>query len=428
MGNKYVKRDETFDVNQNGVVPKPTQSEIDSGKFLKANGQWGSGGGSGGSSTFAGLDDVSISNLQNGQIPKYNSTTQKWENSNESGGGGTVADVEVDGVSVVNQQGVAKITTPDADDIDYDNQQSGLSATDVQSALDELAQNSGKVKDVEVNGVSVLDAQNVAKIKSYKEVTQSEYNALPASKLTDNVMYCIKDAGGADAFPPLIFSDEEREIGIWRDGRPLYQKTIDCGYLPNNDISLVQTGLTNIVAIHAFGHCLNSFQNIFIPNASAAGVQWGIGIHLEDNGATLKVRTGEDRSSFYAYVTLRYYKTTDTPGSGTWNQQGSYAHHYSTTEHIIGTWIDGKPLYEKVLIPTETVSLIENTWVKTEYDKGNIKSIKNLIIGNDTYGSLHVGLSGAFVDDKLAINSFRNVSYTFGDSIYIILQYTKTTD
>lgn len=42
-------------------------------------------GGGGGSSTFADLDDVSFSDLQNGQIPKYNSTTQKWENANESG-------------------------------------------------------------------------------------------------------------------------------------------------------------------------------------------------------------------------------------------------------------------------------------------------------------------------------------------------------
>lgn len=46
-------------------------------------------GGGGGSSTFADLDDVSLSNLQNGQVPKYNSATQKWENANESGGGGT---------------------------------------------------------------------------------------------------------------------------------------------------------------------------------------------------------------------------------------------------------------------------------------------------------------------------------------------------
>ena len=66
-------------------------------------------GGGGGSSTFADLDDVSFSNIQNGQVPKYNSTTQKWENANESGGGGTVTDVTVDDTSVVNQQGVAEI-------------------------------------------------------------------------------------------------------------------------------------------------------------------------------------------------------------------------------------------------------------------------------------------------------------------------------
>lgn len=45
--------------------------------------------GGGGSSTFAGLDDVSFNNIQNGQVPKYNSTTQKWENADESGGGGS---------------------------------------------------------------------------------------------------------------------------------------------------------------------------------------------------------------------------------------------------------------------------------------------------------------------------------------------------
>ena len=41
-------------------------------------------GGGGGSSTFSGLEDVSFSNLQDGQVPKYNSTTQKWENGAET--------------------------------------------------------------------------------------------------------------------------------------------------------------------------------------------------------------------------------------------------------------------------------------------------------------------------------------------------------
>lgn len=44
---------------------------------------------SGGSSTFAGLSDVSLTNLQNGQVPVYNSTSQKWENGSGGGGGNT---------------------------------------------------------------------------------------------------------------------------------------------------------------------------------------------------------------------------------------------------------------------------------------------------------------------------------------------------
>lgn len=61
----------------------------------------GSGGGGGGSSTFAGLTDVSLSNLQNGQVPKYNSTSGKWENANESGGSGghTILDNEGDSLT-----------------------------------------------------------------------------------------------------------------------------------------------------------------------------------------------------------------------------------------------------------------------------------------------------------------------------------------
>ena len=88
------------------------------------------------------LTDVDITTPTDGQVLKYNSTSQKWENG--TGGGG-----------------------------------------------------SGNVDDVKVNGISVVDANKTAQIVSYKEVTQAQYDALPASKLTDNVMYCIKDGIGS---------------------------------------------------------------------------------------------------------------------------------------------------------------------------------------------------------------------------------------
>lgn len=39
-----------------------------------------------GTSTFSSLDDVDFTNLQNGQVAIYNSTSQKWENGAQSGG------------------------------------------------------------------------------------------------------------------------------------------------------------------------------------------------------------------------------------------------------------------------------------------------------------------------------------------------------
>ena len=52
----------------------------------------------------------------------------------------------------------------------------------------------GSVNDVLVNGVSVVDGNGDAQITSYKEVTQAEYDALPSSKESDGIAYFIKDA------------------------------------------------------------------------------------------------------------------------------------------------------------------------------------------------------------------------------------------
>ena len=343
-------------------------------KYVQYNGETGKqrtveGGGGGEASSFSELEDVDFSNLQNGQVPKYNSSTQKWENADESGG--TVTDVQVNGESVVNQQGEAEIT-------------------------------------------------------SYKEVTQAEYNALPISKETDGVLYCIKDVGGADSFPPLIYSDEEREIGVWRDGKPLYQKTIDTGSIPNSSSKSVNHNIANIDRVVDFyGTAQNSGgDNIPLQRADFSG--WGVNVSV--NRTRISLNAQYDLSAYTSsYITLQYTKTTDTAGSGTWNQQGGYAHHYSTTEHIIGTWIDGKPIYECVLLNTQPIGLVQGTWVKTEFDKGSIEKIIKCSLTNIAYLAFHSGLSAGFVDDKLAINSARSMNYDIGDCA-IVLQYTKTTD
>lgn len=373
------------------------------------------GGGGGGSSTFAGLDDVSLNNLKNGQVPKYNSTTHKWENADESGGGGTVTDVQVDGVSVVNQQGVAEIEMPTPPTI--------------------------PVEDVKVNGESVVDGNKEAQIKSYKEVTQAEYNALPDSKLNDGILYCIKDTGGADGFPPLIYSDEEREIGVWIDGKPLYEKTVTFGNIPagtnNYTIQMGLSNVDNVIEYNGMGYdsANNSYFRlplviIHLPYSDLQ--KYSSTIQTYNKSAdTVRIDTGSERPITGGYITIRYTKTTDVAGSGTWTTQGGYAHHYSTTEHIVGTWIDGKPVYEKTYFVDNLVR--NDTWQTV----ATITSFKRLVeisatsYNNDIQGGVSYQLSKnqpQLQVTNAGIIQYAIVSLTSMTDFYLTVRYTKTTD
>lgn len=70
---------------------------------------------------------------------------------------------------------------------------------------------SGNVDDVYVNGESVLDANHIAQIKSYKEVTQSQYDALPSSKTSDGILYAITDAGGGGGGGTTVIANPSGE-------------------------------------------------------------------------------------------------------------------------------------------------------------------------------------------------------------------------
>ena len=345
-------------------------------------------GGGGGSSTFADLDDVSFSNLQNGQVPKYNSTTQKWENANESGGGGTVTDVTVDGTSVVNQQGVAEIEMPTPP-----------------SVPDELSD----LSDVQFSNLA--DHQPL------------RYNATSQ-----------KWVNGADNYPPLIYSDEEREIGVWRDGKPLYQKTLIVTSVVSGN-NTINHGISNVDEIvNPIGTFFSNADNSSpIPNGN---IQSAWSISMFDFGATnFKVSVGSSWIQYFDHiqVTLQYTKTTDTPGSGTWTTQGGYAHHYSTTEQVIGTWIDGKPLYEKTIYIASVTS-------GTSYQH-NISNVKDISIyeirakrNTGWYSSGHIfqdGINNITESFSIIPSSTVLYAYLFGNTItdcYVTVQYTKTTD
>ena len=68
---------EAWAVGERGGIPVDPSDET-----YHNNSKWWAEQSAGGATSFADLTDVSLSNLENGQIPQYNSTSQKWENEN----------------------------------------------------------------------------------------------------------------------------------------------------------------------------------------------------------------------------------------------------------------------------------------------------------------------------------------------------------
>lgn len=114
---------------------------------------------------------------------------------------------------------------------------------------------------------------------------------------------------------------------------------------------------------------------------------------------------------------------------------GGYNHDYSTAERIIGTWIDGKALYEKVF----DFGVLPNTTLKS-VDSG-ITGIDKIIRVNGFAETSGVTINVPYIEatsstskqtidiwynkttNKVEVNTNFNASSFYG---YIIVQYTKT--
>lgn len=105
---------------------------------------------------------------------------------------------------------------------------------------------------------------------------------------------------------------------------------------------------------------------------------------------------------------------------------------YSETEHVIGTWIDSKPLYEKTI---NFGALTNNTNKSVAHGIADVKTIIEAT-GYTYNGSLWVGVPYAN-SGNAAISIWCDATYVYirpyndrhtSTETYITLRYTKTTD
>ena len=270
-----------------------------------------------------------------------------------------------------------------------------------------------------------------------------DFESLSQEEKDNGTAYYIPDANILTSFSVVgnrfdkanIYTTTEKMVGSYM-GKPLYQKTISCGALPNNTVKNVDVGTSDIIVVNMKGIAINP-NNYDLPlpytglDASASPTDTSvrereIAIHYSEPLHSIIIRTYTDRSNWTAtYITIQYTKNSDgTVRVGTGND-------YSTDEQIIGSWIDGKPLYQKTFngILTQAVQNIA-------HNIANIDSILPITgtllvdVSNKAYipfgfynGNYYAACFATKTNFCFRVHEeYVNKSYT------VIIQYTKTTD
>lgn len=127
-----------------------------------------------------------------------------------------------------------------------------------------------------------------------------------------SVLYCIKYKPTYFSQVQHTYSFEERRIGTWIDGKPLYEKVVDFGAMPNSAISVSKDhGIEHVKRIWISGGHTYSMSNATCSPISNANPHsegcWTFWVNTNQ----ISCQVGMDRSNLNALVILHYTKTTD---------------------------------------------------------------------------------------------------------------------
>lgn len=125
-----------------------------------------------------------------------------------------------------------------------------------------------------------------------------------------SVLYCIKYQPTYFLTEAHTYSYEEHRVGTWVDGKPLYEKTVNFGSLPNATTKEVPHGIENVSVIWVYdGFVFGEADStpVSLPSTFGIASNWSVSVDVD----AITFFTGMDRTSKNAIVTLRYTKTTD---------------------------------------------------------------------------------------------------------------------
>lgn len=114
-------------------------------------------------------------------------------------------------------------------------------------------------------------------------------------------------------FEPLVeYSTDEKMVGYWIDGKPIYRKTVDCGALTEAGTTKnVAHGIDNLECVIKFeGYAYNSSSGTSIP-LPRVGFDNNVFVEVTANATNIIIRPKTNHSTYVrSHVTLYYTKTT----------------------------------------------------------------------------------------------------------------------
>lgn len=243
-----------------------------------------------------------------------------------------------------------------------------------------------------------------------------------------------------------IYSTSEKVVGCWTDGRPIYQKVIAVTIpTTTSDGTMKETtysigaSVLKFIEIYGITTMANNNADAMIVYKSPLGNSNGIDVFgcpntytTSSERNTIKIRNSYvNYGGSLGYVVAKYTKTTDSANSFNYGDPNDY----STTEKIVGTWVDGKPLYQKTInfgaLPNATTKSVNH----------NISNISKIVLfkgwfaNSDNSAWAYIpyasGIENNTVEawatpSQITVRTFKDQSgFT---TCYITINYTKTTD
>ena len=221
-------------------------------------------------------------------------------------------------------------------------------------------------------------------------------------------------------YASTCYDTNEREVGCWVDGKPIYKKT----FRFNSTILLTANEWTNGINVDTSN--METFVDFEVIRTVGAYATYGY-LQLVPSNGLLNIFNTRNLAVEVDTITLLYTKTTDTPGSGKLTPTAMPTVHYSTDEKVIGTWINGKPIYEKTYELSTLLLVANNEWTNTTIDSSNIQTVidaKGYNADGTFYGTVMADPTRSN-HTLLGLQTARN-NNTANIKV-LVIQYTKTT-